>query len=133
MPVATAPRRGPASTSARPTMARRHGAHAWFRTVRRHSRARDHRPGWPLRASRRRTPAPSSLDPERTQHAACLGAGLVELALRIGIGDDPRAGAEAKPATTGKVILEFGAADQDIEVHVAVAVDPADRARVVAP
>src|SRR5690606_25245393 len=62
---------------------------------------------------------------EREEHAAGLGAGLGELALRARVGDDAGAGTEAQ-----RIALQLGAADQDVEVEVAVAVEPAHGAGV---
>src|SRR5690606_37026303 len=56
-----------------------------------------------------------------------LGTGFLEFPYRIRIGHDPGAGAEADFGA-----LHLGAADQDVEVEVAVAVEPAHRAGVAA-
>src|SRR6185295_20328053 len=60
---------------------------------------------------------------EGAQHAARLGARLLELTLRDGIGHDAAAG------TQRDVGSDHGQrADQDIEVRIAVEAEPAERA-----
>src|SRR5690606_19888664 len=65
------------------------------------------------------------LQPQRAHHPARLGPGFVEFVPRFGIGDDAGPGAEAQLRT-----LDLRAADQDVQVEVAVAVQPAHRAGV---
>src|SRR5690606_31885588 len=79
---------------------------------------------WPWRPRTGARPD-GALQPERTQHSAGLGAGFVQLARRVGVGDDAGAGAEAQPRS-----LDFGAADEDVQVEVSVAVQPAHGAGV---
>src|ERR1700761_1268055 len=64
-------------------------------------------------------------DAESCQHASRLGAGLLELALRIGVGNDSAAGTQfdAPPCQAER-------ADQDVHVHGAVTVEKAERAGV---
>src|SRR5690606_33417035 len=57
--------------------------------------------------------------------AASLGPGLVELAFGHRVDHDAGTGAEHR-----RIATHLGAADQDVEVHVAVAAQPADRAGV---
>src|SRR5690606_30451560 len=64
---------------------------------------------------------------KRTQHPACLGPGLVEFMAGAGVGHDAGTGAETQlPA------FHFRAADQDVQVQIAVTVDPAHRPGVAA-
>src|SRR6478672_1914740 len=69
--------------------------------------------------------APGLLATECTEHAPGLRARLVEFALRVGVDHDAGAGAEPQ-----LVAFHFTAADQDVQVHVAVAIEPAHRAGV---
>src|SRR6185437_3509473 len=77
-----------------------------------------------LTLRRRALPGPKrSRRGSRTTHlaecrkeSARLGATLLELALRIGVGHDPGAGAEFERAAS-----ERHRADEDVEIHAAVA------------
>src|SRR5690606_17790582 len=64
---------------------------------------------------------------KRTQHPARLGPGLVELMAGPGVGHDAGTGAETQLPT-----LHFRAADEDVQVQIAVAVEPAYRPGVAA-
>src|SRR3546814_19449588 len=68
------------------------------------------------------------LHTQRAQHAARLGAGFVEFVPRLGVRDAAGAGARARLRTP-----DLRPADQDVQVHVTVAVLPAHPAGSASP
>src|SRR5262249_9538975 len=125
--------RAAAASGAAAAGAPRRRRRRWSRTGRRRSAGPARAPRPPRPDGRRSGPPPavrprdagSCARPERGDQAARLGARLLELTLRIGVGDDAGAGIEGRLRT-----VHGHGADEDVEVEPAVTAQVAERARV---